>query len=419
VTNLVTNTPPGISVRFLKDFPSGFSGNTHQRIESGFLTEKLIEHYGNRLSYNLLSLEPEIDGNAIDIEYCQLFYQYLSLKGYKIAKDIATDSLLVASQQYCYHPVNSYLERIAADDSIKPINIETVATDYLGTNSSLYDQMLKTTLLAAVGRVRNRGIKFDNCCVLLGNQGVGKSTFWRFLSSDDWFCDTWQPKDLDLYMAIQCCWIYEIAELDRVNPHGEKAAKLKALLSSSTDRFKRPYGKAIGNYKRPSILVSSCNRRDFLGDPTGNRRYWVIDLKDGQIDNDKVLRDRDRIWKAAFLGYSENMLLDLPPKYREESFLENLCFEEEHHFLSAINDWLKNPTTLDSYQEGYVARPIKLNLEDGFTTKDAIVNSQVRDIKSIRQIDFKGAADCLRKLGYEQGKNQRKNGKIVRLWRKK
>ena len=95
-------------------------------------------------------------------------------------------------------------------------------------------------------------------------------------------------------MAIQCCWIYEIAELDRVNPHGEKAAKLKALLSSSTDRFKRPYGKAIGNYKRPSILVSSCNQRNFLGDPTGNRRYWVIDLKDGQIDNNKVLRDRDR-----------------------------------------------------------------------------------------------------------------------------
>ena len=419
MTDLVPNSPPGISVSFLKDFPSGFQGNSHQRIESGFLTEKLIEHYGNRLTYNLLSLEPEIDGKSIDIEYCQLFYQYLSLMGYKIAKDTATDCLLVASRQYCYHPVNSYLERIAADQSIKPINLETVATDYLGTNSSLYNQMLKTTLLAAVGRVRNRGIKFDNCCVLLGNQGVGKSTFWRFLASDSWFCDTWQPKDPDLYMAIQCCWIYEIAELDRVNPHGEKAAKLKALLSSSTDRFKRPYGKAIGNYKRPSILVSSCNQRNFLGDPTGNRRYWVIDLKDGQIDNNKVLRDRDRIWKSAFLGYKENMLLDLPHIYREESFLENLNFEEEHHFLTAINDWLKNPITLDSYSEGHIARPIKLNLEEGFTTKDAIVNSKVRDEKTIRQTDFKGAADCLRKLGYELGKNERKNGKIARLWRKK
>ena len=113
------------------------------------------------------------------------------------------------------------------------------------------------------------------------------------------------------------------------------------------------------------------------------------------------------------------MLLDLPHIYREESFLENLNFEEEHHFLSAINDWLKNPITLDSYSEGHIARPIKLNLEEGFTTKDAIVNSKVRDEKTIRQTDFKGAADCLRKLGYELGKNERKNGKIARLWRKK
>ena len=40
-------------------------------------------------------------------------------------------------------------------------------------------------------------------------------------------------------------------------------------------------------------------------------------------------------------------------------------------------------------------------------------------MKTIRQTDFKGAADCLRKLGYELGKNERKNGKIARLWRKK
>ena len=85
MTNLVPkDNKVSVSVSFLKDFPSGLQGNSHQRIESGILTTKLIEHYGSRLKYNLLSLEPEIDGKPIDIEYCQLFYQYLSLKGYKI-----------------------------------------------------------------------------------------------------------------------------------------------------------------------------------------------------------------------------------------------------------------------------------------------------------------------------------------------
>ena len=93
-------------------------------------------------------------------------------------------------------------------------------------------------------------------------------------------------------------------------------------------------------------------------------------------------------------------------------------YEEEHPFLSAICDWLKNPRTLDEYREGYIARPIKLNLEEGFSTRDVIVNAKLRDEKNIRPSDYKGASECLRKLGYEQGKNERKNGKVVRLWRK-
>ena len=113
-------------------------------------------------------------------------------------------------------------------ETFKPINLDTVASDYLGTNSELYNQILKTTLLAAVGRVKDRGIKFDNCCVLVGRQGTGKSTFWRYLASNDFFSDTWQNRDQDLFMAIQSTWIFEIAELDRINPNGEKAAKLKA-----------------------------------------------------------------------------------------------------------------------------------------------------------------------------------------------
>ena len=76
--------------------------------------------------------------------------------------------------------------------------------------------MLKMTLIAAVARVKDRGCKFDNCCVLVGKQGTGKSTFWRYLASDEFFADTWQPKPQDLAMMLQRCWIFEIAELDRI-----------------------------------------------------------------------------------------------------------------------------------------------------------------------------------------------------------
>ena len=93
-------------------------------------------------------------------------------------------------------------------------------------------------------------------------------------------------------------------------------------------------------------------------------------------------------------------------------------YEEEHPFLSAISKWLKNPINLDEYKEVYIARPVKLNLEEGINTRDVIINAKLRDEKNIKPTDFKGTSECLRKLGYEQGKNERKNGKVIRLWRK-
>ena len=390
MVNLANNEPTGIWVGLLNGFPEGYQGTKHQKIKGGSLTEKLIIHYGKRLSFNLLSLEPEIDGQFIDLEYCQLFYMYLSIMGWEIGKEAAFDSLITASRENKYHPVCRYLENIVSDPSIKPINLDTVATDYLGTNSELYNQILKTTLLAAVGRVKDRGVKFDNCCVLVGRQGTGKSTFWRYLASDDWFCDTWQTREQDLFMAIQSCWFYEIAELDRVNPDGQKAAKLKALLSSSVDKFRRPYGKAVGIFPRPSILVSSCNRKDFLNDSTGNRRYWVLDLEDRYINTNKVLRDRDRIWKAAAIQYKSGMILDLPEEYAKQSFSNNNEYEAEDPFLARIEEWVTR--SQNKYR---------------FTTEQSLVNSGCRSAENVSSNDLKLASDCLRKLGFDKGKQSR------------
>jgi len=49
-------------------------------------------------------------------------------------------------------------------------------------------------------------------------------------------------------MMLQRCWVFEIAELDRISPNSEKAAALKALLSSPIDTCRRPYGRSIGSW---------------------------------------------------------------------------------------------------------------------------------------------------------------------------
>ena len=73
---------------------------------------------------------------------------------------------------------------------------------------------MKTTLVGMIAIVMNRGYKFDTCLVLKGDQGIGKSWFFRILAGRDWFCDTLQDNIKDLFFNIQNCLIFELAELD-------------------------------------------------------------------------------------------------------------------------------------------------------------------------------------------------------------
>ena len=400
MTDAITRKNQIIRSGFLNQIklPKGFDGDRKKKIDSGDLVELLIDNCSSRFTYNLLTLEPEFDNLSIPLDMVKDFSTYLNMYGYNIGRDSAFNGLLTAARQHTYHPFNSYLERIAKDDSIKPINLENVTNEFLGTNSKLYDQMLKMTLIAAVARVKNRGCKFDNCCVLVGKQGTGKSTFWRYLASDEFFADTWQPKPQDLAMMLQRCWIFEIAELDWISPNSEKAATLKALLSSPIDTFRRPYGRSIGSYPRPSIMVSSCNRIDFLNDPTGSRRYWVINLEGKLINNKKVLRDRDRIWKSALLAHKEVIILDLEDKYKKEINIRNLNFEAEYPFYSRIEEWTN-----------------KEHNKYRFTTVQALVNSGCRNDEHVTDKDVKEAADCLRKLGHDK-KQYRFGGRKTYYW---
>ena len=386
---------------------SGEIEDTRKIFLSGDLSALFSLHYKNKLRYNYLSLKPEIEGVPLAEDEIENLYVALSERGYTVAKNTAIDALEYAAKRNGYHPVVEHFEQLEKDLKIKEIDLDKVATNYLGTNSKLYDSMLKATLIGLVSRVFNRGCKFDTCCVLKGSQGIGKSSFWRILASDEWFCDTWQEKDQDLYMAIQTCVIYELAELDSMTSKKD-AGRVKALLSSATDTFKRPYARGIGKHPRPSILVGSCNASDFLNDPTGSRRFWVIDLGNNFINLEKLKRDRDSIFKAAVMAYRKGIKPCLTEKQQNKSNENNHRYEAENPFYYPIYKWINNPC----FEMDYGG-------EKGFTTAQAVIASGCRDEKSVKNIDLKMAASALKELDFEQSNQGYEEGtgrKTPRKW---
>jgi predicted P-loop ATPase len=388
----------------MKELPNGFitkkNGEaSHQTIQVGDLLGLLQDTYGKELELNLMSGEPEINRQPIANASVENFYVILSKLGYKINKTPARDGLMTAAQCNSYHPVEDEFHRIELDDTIYPIDLDQVATDYLGTSDSLYDAMLATTLIGLVNRTFHHGCKFDTCLVLTGKEGIRKSTFWKELATENWFCDTWQKKDQDLFMAINQTLIYEFAELDGIT--GVRAqASMKAVLSSATDTYKRPYATGIGKFPRPSILVATSNRCDFLSDPSADhRRFWVIPLANKELDTGKVKQDRERIIKAAIIAYRNGRKPFLKKELQDESNRRNKNFQAEHPFMDKLSDWVKT--------------------RDNFSTEEALIGSRCRSDESARSNDFKEAANCLRALGYQKDTTQtRINGSRKYLWRK-
>ena len=257
------------------------SGEKLQKIEADQLLDAL-RAAKKQFRYNIFTQQIEQEDQVL--EGIERYYLKLAQMKLKISKEVAIDCVVEVARENEYDPVKSYLEH-CANTVDAPAYIDRLATTYLRPQDihhpepTLYDNMIKCTLIAAVRRVYEPGCKHDNACVLMGEQGARKSSFWKALGGH-FFSDALRDiQSKDDLMVLHRSWIMEWAELDHIT-NKRHAGQVKAFLSQSTDMFRVPYGKTTEAFPRRGIIVGSTNRTDgFLVDDTGNRRFWVIPVK--------------------------------------------------------------------------------------------------------------------------------------------
>lgn len=198
------------------------------------------------------------------------------------------------------HPIREHLRSVKWDGQPR---LDSWLKKYLGaTEDQFYLQFVgRKMLIALVTRIFEPGCKFDQIVILQGGQGAGKSTALRYLATDKWFTDKLGDiSNKDSLMVMHRHWLIEIGELDSMRKADIEEFKLFA--SSQTDVFRKPYGHLTEDYPRQSIMIGTTNKKEFLVDETGNRRFWPVNVAN-KLNLKGLKEDRDQLMAEAVAAY--------------------------------------------------------------------------------------------------------------------
>ena len=108
--------------------------------------------------------------------YCERTYGISSM-------NLIEEAIRIVANRNSYHPVRDFLNGLEWDGQER---VRYALRHFLGADNSDYTyEILKFFMLGAISRVFRPGIKFDYIMCLVGDQGAGKSSFFRLLAVED------------------------------------------------------------------------------------------------------------------------------------------------------------------------------------------------------------------------------------------
>lgn len=279
-----------------------------------------------------------------DSDYASLT-AYLEREYLLTSKDKAIDAVLITANANKYNPVTAWLSSLKWDGEMR---IPYLLPTYLGCDMSDYNiSALKLWMRGAVARAFNPGVKFDTMLVLKGEQGIGKSEFFRIMAHDsEWFNDNFNTIEGDAAAEkLRGMWIVEIAELLAVKS-AKEVEGVKAFITSRVDKYRPKYARETEARPRVCVFGGSTNSDSFLTDPTGNRRFLIVECHADKIQRE-IAKDQgaqayaDQCWAEIMHEWNNGeRSLVLPDEHWTEAEKIRERFTEDDPRVGVIQEYL-------------------------------------------------------------------------------
>lgn len=180
--------------------------------------------------------------------------------------------------------------------------------------------------------------KYETVLVFRGEQGKFKTSFIQSLVpelysvyvKDGIQLDT---RNKDSVKNAVSCWIGEFGELDGTFKRTH-IAHLKSFLSSGVDELRLPYDRLSSHFQRRASFCASVNEKRFLADTTGNRRFPVLDVING---NYRHGIDMQQLWAEVWELYAAGAQWWPTVEQAKEIALKQMAHAKVNHVEDAIS----------------------------------------------------------------------------------
>jgi predicted P-loop ATPase len=223
-----------------------------------------------------------------------------------------------------------------------------------GDTAQLHWLLIRRWLLGCVARAldgdKEKAFKHQTpMLVLIGKQGLGKSSWVRFLCSglgSEYHRESpINPHAPDDIRSAVTKWIWEVSELGSSLRKGDRDG-LKSFITTEWHTYRKPWGRANITKSTLACLVGSLNNETgFLDDPTGHRRFLPVHITAINHEYAEVI-SVDQLWAQMVCIYRSGQSPELSPLERaalaatyEEHEVENpLQTYLQQYFIVAPGD---------------------------------------------------------------------------------
>lgn len=303
-----------------------------------------------------------------------------------IGRELIRDAVLAVADERKFDSAIAWLDSLVWDGVPR---IDTFFPRFFGAADTEYHRATSTyTWTAMAGRVLSPGCQADMVPILVGAQGLRKTTGVKALvPAPDFFTEVSFAENSDnLARKMRGKLVAEFGELQGL--HTKEMEAIKAFITRTHENWIPKFREFETTFPRRLIFIGTTNKDQFLADDTGNRRWLPIRV--GQVDVGQVQAVAAQCWAEAAVRFRQSGVAWQDAQRLAAEVHDDFAFQDD--WVEKVRNWLSAP------------------LFDGEERSHHILTSEVLqsalgyDLKQIRRADEMRMGSVLRKLGYERKK---------------